>query len=71
MEVDFLDPERVTLAEQIDALTKATAAGVSLVTAQKNILQWSQDLIEEDERNRRRAAGRAGLQALMGATPVA
>lgn len=70
VEVDFLDPERVTLAEQMDAFTKATAAGVSLVTAQKNILQWSQDQIEEDERNRRRTAGRAGLQALMGATPV-
>ena len=69
IEVDFLDPERVTLAEQMDAFTKAVASGVSLVSAQKHILQWSQDQIEEDDRNRRRTAGRAGLQALMGAAP--
>lgn len=71
IEIDFLDPERVTLAESLDAFTKAVASGVSLVSAQKHILQWSQPQIDEDERNRRRAAGRAGLQALMGATPVA
>ena len=70
IEIDFLDPERVTLAESLDAFTKAVASGVSLVSAQKHILQWSQPQIDEDERNRRRAAGRAGLQALMGATPV-
>lgn len=70
IEVDFLDPERVTLAEQMDAFVKAVASGVSLVSAQKHILQWSPDQIEEDERNRRRTAGRAGLQALMGAAPA-
>lgn len=61
VEVDFLDPERVTLAEQMDAFTKAVASGVSLVSAQKHILQWSQDQIEEDERNRRRDAARNAL----------
>ena len=64
VEVDFLDPERVTLAEQMDALTKATASGVSLVTAQKHILGWSPDLIAEDERNRRKTAAQSFVAKL-------
>lgn len=69
VEVDFLDPERVTLAEQMDAFGKAVAAGVSLVTAQKSILQWSQDQIEEDERNRRKTAAQSFIAKLP--TPAA
>lgn len=56
VEIDFLDPAWVTMAEQMDALSKAVPAGISLQSAQRLILGWSQEQIDEDERNRRRNA---------------
>ena len=54
VDIDFLDPAWTTMAEQMDALSKARAAGVSLQMAQKRFLGWSQEEIDEDERNRAR-----------------
>lgn len=59
VEVDFLAPDWVTMAEQMDALSKAVPAGISLQSAQRLILGWSQEQIDEDERNRRRNAEQA------------
>jgi hypothetical protein len=56
VQVDFLDPAWTTLAEQMDAASKAVAAGVSIATAQKHILGWTQEQIDEDAANRRREA---------------
>ncbi len=67
VEVDFLDPAWVTLAEQMDALSKAVAAGMSLAMAQKMYLGWTQEQIDEDDRNRRRIQARETLSALAGA----
>lgn len=66
VEVQFEPTDRVTLAEKMDAASKAIAAGMSLAVVQRDILGWSPDQIEEDDRNRRRDAGRAGLAALIG-----
>lgn len=57
VEVDFADPAWTTLAEQMDAASKAVAAGISVQSAQKLILGWTQDQIDEDARNRRREQG--------------
>lgn len=54
VEVDFENPSWVTLAEKMDAYSKAIAAGMSPSMAQKTYLGWSQDQIEEDARNRAR-----------------
>lgn len=67
VEVDFLDPAWTTLAEQMDAVSKATSAGMSLPMAQKMFLGWTQDQIDEDERNRRRAAGGGILDRVLAA----
>lgn len=61
VEVDFEYPGWVTLAEKMDAYMKAIAAGMSVPSAQKIYLGWTQDQIDEDERNRRRDAARAAL----------
>ena len=70
VEVKFEPTDRITLAEKMDAASKALAGGMSLPVIQRDILGWTEEQIAEDERNRRRTAGRAGLQALMGATPA-
>lgn len=72
VEVDFIDPQWVTLAEQMDAVSKVVAAGVSLPMAQKLYLGWTDDQIAEDERNRRREAARAfmGSSTAAGAPSV-
>lgn len=54
--VDFLDPAWITLAEQMDALSKAVGAGVSIESAQRTYLGWSQEQVNEDARYRARAA---------------
>ena len=63
VEVDFLAPDWVTMAEQMDALSKAVPAGISLQSAQRLILGWTQEQIDEDERNRRRNAEQAPAPA--------
>lgn len=68
VEVKFEPTDRVTLAEKMDAASKAIAAGMSLPTVQRDILGWSEQQIAEDERNRRRDAGRATLDALRAAS---
>lgn len=52
--VDFLDPQWVTLSEQMDAVSKGVAAGMSLAMAQKVFLGWTPEQIDEDARNRAR-----------------
>lgn len=69
IEVDFEDPAWVTLAEKMDAYSKAIASGMSVQMAQKTYLSWSQDQIDEDDRNRRLAGGREQLAALAGSVP--
>ncbi len=64
VEVDFENPAWVTLAEKMDAYSKAIAAGMSVQSAQKIYLGWSQDQVDEDERNQRRAVARAALAAV-------
>lgn len=71
IEADFENPAWVTLAEMWDAYSKAIASGMSVPTAQKQILGWSQDQIDEDERNRRREAARAALETLAPAASAA
>lgn len=67
VEVDFENPARVSLAEKMDAYSKAIAAGMSVKMAQKDILGWSPDMIDEDDRNRGRESARASLASLGGA----
>ncbi len=52
VEVKFEPTDRVTLAEKMDAASKAIAAGMSLPTVQRDILGWSEQQIAEDERYR-------------------
>lgn len=54
VEVDFESPAWTTLGEKLDAFTKAVSSGVSIATAQKLILGWTQEQIDEDQRNRER-----------------
>jgi len=63
IEADFENPRWVTLAEKMDAYSKAIAAGMSVESAQKDILGWSQEQIDEDTANRTRAAARAAVTA--------
>lgn len=65
VEVDFENPAWVTLAEKMDAYSKAIAAGMSIPMAQKEILGWDQPKIDEDDAHRRRAAARDSMQALV------
>lgn len=64
IEADFENPRWVTLAEKMDAYSKATASGMSIEMAQKEILGWSQEQIAEDQRNRTREAARASVATL-------
>lgn len=64
VEVDFESPAWVTLAEKMDAYSKAIAAGMSPAMAQKTYLGWSQDQIDEDERHRRRSSAQAFVASL-------
>lgn len=64
VEVDFENPAWVTLAEKMDAYSKAIAAGMSPAMAQKTYLGWSQDQIDEDERHRRRSSAQALVASL-------
>lgn len=66
VEIDFENPAWVTLAEKMDAYSKAVASGMSVQMAQKVYLGWSQDQIEEDDRNRARASARNAFAALAG-----
>jgi len=68
IEIDFDDPAWVTLAEKMDAYSKAVAAGMSVQMAQKVYLGWSQEQIDEDARNRRRERGLR--EVLAAAQPV-
>lgn len=52
VEIDFADPAWVTLAEQMDAYTKAVSSGIAPQVAQREILGWSPDQIAENERLR-------------------
>lgn len=61
VEVVFVPPASVTMAEQFDALTKGQATGMALASLQKHVLGWSADMIAEDERNRTREAARAAV----------
>jgi len=70
VEVDFENPAWVTMAEKMDAYSKATAAGMSIKMAQKTYLGWTPDQIEEDDRNRARESARASLASLGGAPNV-
>ena len=67
VEVDFENPAWVTLAEKMDAYSKAIAAGMSAKMAQKTYLGWSQEMIDEDDRNRARESARTALSSLGGA----
>ena len=64
VEVDFENPAWVTLAEKMDAYSKAIAAGMSAPMAQKTYLGWSQEQIDEDERHRRRSSAQAFVASL-------
>lgn len=66
VEVEFENPAWVTLAEKMDAYTKAVASGVSVAMAQKEILGWSQEMIDEDARNRRRERNLTAAVAKLG-----
>ena len=52
VEVRFEPTDRVTLAEKMDAASKAIAAGMSIKTVQRDILGWSPDQIAQDEFDR-------------------
>lgn len=69
VEADFENPAWVTLAEKMDAYSKAIAAGMSPQVAQKLYLGWSPELIEEDDANRRKTQARE-LAASLAGTPV-
>lgn len=68
VEADFEDPAWVTLAEKMDAYSKAIAAGMSIPMAQKEFLGWSQGQIDEDDRHRRLMQGREQLAVLAGSS---
>jgi hypothetical protein len=67
VEVKFEPTDRVTLAEKMDAASKAIAAGMSLAVVQRDILGWSPEQIEEDAKNRRRDASRSAMADLLAA----
>ena len=67
VEVKFEPTDRITLAEKMDAASKALAGGMSLPVIQRDILGWTEEQIAEDERNRRKASGRATLDTLRAA----
>ena len=67
IEADFENPRWVTLAEKMDAYAKAVAAGMSVESAQKDILGWSQEQIDEDRANRTRTQA---LDAMAALTPA-
>ena len=67
VEVKFEPTDRITLAEKMDAASKAIAAGMSLPVVQRDILGWTEEQIAEDDRNRRKASGRATLDTLRAA----
>lgn len=69
IEADFENPRWVTLAEKMDAYSKAIASGMSIESAQKDILGWSQEQIDEDAANRTRAQALDALTALGSSTP--
>jgi hypothetical protein len=52
VEVKFEPTDRVTLAEKMDAASKAIAAGMAVTTVQREILGWSEHQIAQDERAR-------------------
>lgn len=52
VEVRFEPTDRVTLAEKMDAASKAKAAGMAIKTVQRDILGWSPDQIARDENDR-------------------
>lgn len=64
VEVDFENPAWVTLAEKMDAYSKAVAAGMSAATAQKEFLGWSQEKIDEETRAQRRISAQSVLNSL-------
>lgn len=64
IEADFENPRWVTLAEKMDAYQKAIASGMSIETAQREILGWSQEQIDEDAANRTRTQALSALSAL-------
>lgn len=64
VEIGFVPPASVTMAEQFDALTKGKAAGMALESLQKNVLGWSADMIAEDAANRTRAAALDAMASL-------
>ena len=52
VEVKFEPTDRVTLAEKMDAASKAIAAGMAVTTVQREILGWSEQQIAQDKRAR-------------------
>lgn len=70
VEIDFDNPQWITLAEKYDAVSKAVGAGMSIQMAQKEILGWTQTQIDEDARNRRRERGLAGAMAALTPAPA-
>lgn len=69
IEADFENPRWVTLAEKMDAYSKAIAAGMSEASAQRGILGWSQEQIDEDAANRTRSQALSVMAALTRPTP--
>lgn len=67
VEVKFEPTDRVTLAEKMDAASKALAAGMSLGMVQRVILGWSEEDIAEDQRNRTTEQAGSDLGMLAGA----
>ena len=67
VEVKFEPTDRVTLAEKMDAASKAIAAGMSLPTVQRDILGWSEQQIAEDERYREAQRSASDMALLAGA----
>lgn len=67
VEVKFEPTDRVTLAEKMDAASKAVAAGMSLPTVQRDILGWSEQQIAEDERHRQSERSASDMALLAGA----
>lgn len=69
IEVSFVPPASVTLAEQFDALTKGVASGMSLESLQQHVLGWSADMIAEDAANRTRTQAMSVMAALTRPAP--
>lgn len=69
IEADFENPRWVTLAEKMDAYSKAIAAGMSPESAQRDILGWSQEQIDEDLANRTRSQAMSVMAALTRPAP--